>query len=381
MDSILLTSLISFLITFLSIPVLIRLAEIKHLYDIPDDRKHHHSPIPTLGGVGIFAGFIIAVLLISPAGPHPEMQYLVSAFLIVFFLGLKDDIVDLTAFKKLIGQLIAAAILIYKGELLITGMHGFLGIYELTPLWSYLFTFFTFIVIINSFNLIDGVDGLAGSLGILSTLLFGAFFLFSGELFYAILAFSLAGSILAFLIYNVSPAKIFMGDTGSLLLGIVNAILVIKFIEIASQPDAVLFMPAAPAIGFAILFVPLFDTLRIFSFRILRRRSPFSPDRNHIHHLLLDKGCSHPVVTAIAVLFNLVVILLTYTARFLGNTILLIGLVTMGFVVIGLLFYSGNKKRKMMSSLKNDASLPNDDLKVINIQSPASPPDLKDVAN
>jgi amino acid transporter len=140
-------------------------------------------------------------------------------------------------------------------------------------------------------------------------------------------------------------------------------------------------MPAAPAIGFAILFVPLFDTLRIFSFRILRRRSPFSPDRNHIHHLLLDKGCSHPVVTAIAVLFNLVVILLTYTARFLGNTILLIGLVTMGFVVIGLLFYSGNKKRKMMSSLKNDASLPNDDLKVINLQSPASPPDLKDVAN
>ncbi len=381
MDSILLTSLISFLITFLSIPVLIRLAEIKHLYDIPDDRKHHHSPIPTLGGVGIFAGFIIAVLLISPAGLHPEMQYLVSAFLIVFFLGLKDDIVDLTAFKKLIGQLIAAAILIYKGELLITGMHGFMGIYELTPLWSHLFTFFTFIVIINSFNLIDGVDGLAGSLGILSTLLFGAFFLFSGELFYAILAFSLAGSILAFLIYNVSPAKIFMGDTGSLLLGIVNAILVIKFIEIASQPDAVLFMPAAPAIGFAILFVPLFDTLRIFSFRILRRRSPFSPDRNHIHHLLLDKGCSHPVVTAIAVLFNLVVILLTYTARFLGNTILLIGLVTMGFVVIGLLFYSGNKKRKMMSSLKNDASLPNDDLKVINIQSPASPPDLKDVAN
>jgi len=111
------------------------------------------------------------------------MQYLVTSFLIVFFLGLKDDIVELTAFKKLIGQLIAVAILIYKGDLLITGMHGFMGIYELTPLWSHLFTFFTFIVIINSFNLIDGVDGLAGSLGILATLLFGGFFLFSGELF------------------------------------------------------------------------------------------------------------------------------------------------------------------------------------------------------
>lgn len=368
------------MITFLSIPVLIRLAEIKHLYDLPDDRKHHHSPIPTLGGVGIFAGFIIAVLLISPAGLHPEMQYLVTAFLIVFFLGLKDDIVELTAFKKLIGQLIAVAILIYKGDLLITGMHGFMGIYELTPLWSHLFTFFTFIVIINSFNLIDGVDGLAGSLGILATLLFGGFFLFSGELFYAILAFALAGSILSFLIYNVSPAKIFMGDTGSLLLGMVNAILVIKFIEIASQPDAVFYLPAAPAIGFAILFVPLFDTLRIFSFRILKRRSPFSPDRNHIHHLLLDKGCSHPVVTAIAVLFNMVVVLLTFTGRFLGNTTLLVGLIAMGFLVIGLLFYSGSNRRKMVSSHQNDASSSKEDLKVINIQSPISPSEVKDVA-
>ena len=378
MDSILLASLIAFLITFLSIPVLIRLAEIKHLYDIPDDRKHHHSPIPTLGGVGIFAGFIIAVLLISPPGLQLELQYLVSAFLIIFFLGLKDDIVDLTALKKLIGQLVASAILIYKGDLLITGMHGFLGIYDLTPMWSHLFTFFTFIVIINSFNLIDGVDGLAGSLGILSTLIFGAFFLFSGEIFYAILAFSLAGSILAFLIYNVSPAKIFMGDTGSLLLGIVNAILVIKFIEIGSQPTAAFYLPAAPALGFAILFVPLFDTLRIFSFRILRRRSPFSPDRNHIHHLLLDKGCSHPLVTAIAILFNLVVILLTYTGRFLGNTVLLTSLIAMGFLVIGLLFYSGSSKRKTDNSEKDETSDPVEDLKVINIQSPPAPTGAKD---
>jgi len=172
-----------------------------------------------------------------------------------------------------------------------------------------------------------------------------------------------------------------MGDTGSLLLGMVNAILVIKFIEIASQPDAVFYMPAAPAIGFSILFVPLFDTLRIFSFRILRRRSPFSPDRNHIHHLLLDKGCSHPVVTAIAVLFNMVVILLTFTGRFLGNTVLLIGLIAMGFLVIGLLFYSGSNKSKTITSGKNDTSLPNEDLKVINIQSSASSSDLKDVAN
>ena len=367
MDSILLASLIAFLITFLSIPVLIRLAEIKHLYDLPDDRKHHHSPVPTLGGVGIFAGFVVAVLFVVPVGIHPELQYLLLAFLIIFFLGLKDDIVDLTPLKKLIGQLVAAGILIFKGGLLISGMHGFLGIHELSPVWSYIFTFFTFIVITNSFNLIDGVDGLAGSLGILSTLCFGAFFLFSGELVFSILSFALAGSILAFLIYNVSPAKIFMGDTGSLLVGIVNAILVVKFIEIASQPNAVLNLPSAPAIGFAVLFIPLFDTLRIFSFRILQRRSPFSPDRNHVHHLLLDKGLNHPSVTAFLLLVNIVVILLVYTFRFLGNTALLISLITLGFSVIAILIYSG-KNKKTGLAIKSDLSEKSKDLKVINLQ-------------
>jgi UDP-N-acetylmuramyl pentapeptide phosphotransferase/UDP-N-acetylglucosamine-1-phosphate transferase len=367
MDSILLASLIAFVVTFLSIPVLIRLAEIKHLYDVPDNRKLHHSPIPSLGGVGIFAGFIISVLSVTPAGIHQELQYLLLAFVIIFFLGLKDDIVDLTPLKKLIGQLIATGILIFKGDLLISGMHGFLGIYELNPLWSFIFTFFTFIVIINSFNLIDGVDGLAGSLGILSTLLFGAFFLFSGEVFYAILAFSLAGSLLAFLIYNVTPAKIFMGDTGSLLTGIINAILVVKFIEIASKPDTLLHFPSAPALGFAVLFIPLFDTLRIFSFRILKRRSPFSPDRNHVHHLLLDKGFNHPAVTAFLLLFNLVVILLTYTFRSVGNSILLISLVSVGFCIIGLLFFSGKKKKKEHAENLGNSEK-DEDLKVINLR-------------
>lgn len=381
MDSILLASLIAFLITFLSIPVLIRLAEIKHLYDHPDDRKHHDSPVPTLGGVGIFAGFIIAVLFVTPSGaPHPEMQYLVLAYLIIFFLGLKDDIVDLTALKKLIGQLAAAGILIFKGDLLISGMHGFLGAYELSPLWSYIFTFFTFIVIINSFNLIDGVDGLAGSLGILSTLLFGAFFLFAGEVFYSILAFSLAGSILAFLIYNVSPAKIFMGDTGSLLVGIINAILVVKFIEIASQPGTAFQIPSAPAIGFSILFIPLFDTLRIFSFRILQRRSPFSPDRNHVHHLLLDKGLNHAAVTTILLLFNAVVILLTYTFRSIGVTTLLISLIALGFSVIAILIFSG-KNKKTGLTMKNDLSEKEEERKVIILRSTSESLPAKDQSN
>jgi UDP-N-acetylmuramyl pentapeptide phosphotransferase/UDP-N-acetylglucosamine-1-phosphate transferase len=380
MDFVLLSSLVAFLVTFLSIPVIIRVAELKHLYDLPDDRKHHPFPIPSLGGVGIFAGFILTLLLLWPAGVHAEMQYLVAAFLIVFFLGLKDDIIILTPLKKFIGQMAAAGLLIFKADLLITGLHGFFGIQELPLIWSYVFTFFTFLVIINSFNLIDGVDGLAGSLGILSTSLFGAYFLFTGDAFYSILAFSLSGSLLAFLIYNVSPAKIFMGDTGSLLMGIVNAILVIKFIQQATNAGAVLPLPAAPAIGFAILFVPLFDTLRIFAYRIFNRRSPFSPDRNHVHHILLAKGCSHPVVTALIVLFNMVVILLTYLGRPLGNTILLMVLNAAGFVLIGLLIYTGRNKRQLFSGKSLNQDSIEEPLKVIKIHSGGEESDSKEIA-
>lgn len=156
----------------------------------------------------------------------------------------------------------------------------------------------------------------------------------------------MSGALAAFLIFNVSPAKIFMGDTGSLLVGTVNSILVIKFIQVASSANSVLSIPSAPAVGFAILFVPLFDTLRIFSYRILSRRSPFSPDRNHVHHLLLEKGCSHNMVTFLAVAFNVLIIALTFMGRNLGNTLLLLGLVSVGFSTISLLIYTNRTKRR-----------------------------------
>jgi UDP-N-acetylmuramyl pentapeptide phosphotransferase/UDP-N-acetylglucosamine-1-phosphate transferase len=344
MDYIFLGSIIAFIITFSAIPIIIRIAELKKLMDIPDDRKIHTSPIASLGGIGIFAGFILAILIALPYG-NPLLQFILAAFLVIFFLGLKDDIVVLTASKKFIGQLIAAGILIFKGNLIITGMHGFLGVHEFPTAIAVCFTFFTMIVITNSFNLIDGVDGLAGTLGLFSTFIFGSYFFMASELFYAVMAFSLCASMLAFLIFNVAPAKIFMGDTGSLLLGIVNAILVIKFIEVAARPEAVIPLQSAPAVGFAILFVPLFDTLRIFSYRVFHRRSPFSADKKHVHHLLLERGCSHPMVTFIAITVNVVIAASTYFLQFLGNTILLISLIATGFISIGFLIYSNKSAR------------------------------------
>lgn len=345
MDNILLSAALAFLITFFAIPVIIQVAKDKKLFDEPDERKVHKIVIPTLGGLGIFAGFIISILLGVPAIHANELQYIAAASLVIFFLGIKDDILVLSPTKKFIGQLIAAGILVRFGGVQITDMHGFLGIYELPHFASLILSVFTIVVITNSFNLIDGIDGLAGSLGFITTLIFGGYFYYIGQLTYAITAFALAGSIFSFLIYNFSPAKIFMGDTGSLLIGLINSILVIKFISLANSPENILPIEASPAIGFAMLMIPLMDTLRVFGLRLIDRRSPFSPDRNHIHHFLLDLGMSHKNITLLCLFSNLLFIGLAYFLRNLGTTIVIAILLTLGWSLTAVVYYLRQKRK------------------------------------
>jgi UDP-N-acetylmuramyl pentapeptide phosphotransferase/UDP-N-acetylglucosamine-1-phosphate transferase len=343
MDTILLSVGLAFLITYFSIPVIIEVAENKKLFDEPDARKVHKVVIPTLGGLGIFAGFIIATLMGTPPAMANVLQYFVAASLVIFFLGIKDDILILSATKKFIGQVTAAIIIMKFGGIQIVNMYGFLGIHELPPTAGVLLTLFTIVLITNSFNLIDGVDGLAGSLGVFTSTIFGLYFLYTGQLLYAVMGLSLAGSLVAFLIYNFHPAKIFMGDTGSLLIGLLNSIFVIKFILVASEPGSLLPLESAPAIGFAILIVPLFDTLRVVSLRILSRRSPFSPDRNHIHHFLLDLGFSPKKIVLTCLSANLLFIALAYYLRFTGTTVVLIGLSAAALLIVSIVYYSRPK--------------------------------------
>jgi UDP-GlcNAc:undecaprenyl-phosphate GlcNAc-1-phosphate transferase len=346
MFDVLLSLSVSFAITFLAIPVIISVAEMKKLYDVPDERKIHHSPIPSLGGLGIFAGFVMASLLTISFAAAPEFQYFIAAALVIFFLGLKDDILVISPIKKFIGQVLAAFLIVYKGGVQIKSMHGFLGLEGPLPeMYSLVLTYFTVIVIINSFNLIDGVDGLAGSLGLMATLIFGIYFLNNGLIPYSILSFSLAGSLCAFLIFNFQPAKIFMGDTGSLLIGLISSILVVKFINVAGSNEVARPILESPAIGFTILMIPLLDTLRVFGIRIIHRRSPFSPDRNHVHHLMLDKGMSHRSITFTLVAINLFFVAATYASRQLGCTLLILSIMGIFFTAIGLLYYSRPRPR------------------------------------
>lgn len=358
MERIIAGGLIAFLITFTVIPAIITVARVKKLYDEPDDnRKLHKEPIPSLGGLGMFIGFIFSIMLsISFSGEAPEFQYYIAAFLLIFFVGIKDDIIIISPVKKFAGQIIAAAILIYKAKLVITNMDGFLGIYQLNTACSYMLTLFALVVIINAFNLIDGIDGLAGSLGLVSSLVFGIFFLINKNIPYAVLAFTFAGSLVAFLVYNFHPARIFMGDTGSLMIGLVNSILVIKFIETGSNYS---FYPvtASPALGFGILLVPLMDTLRVFSIRILHGRSPFKPDRNHIHHVLLNHGFNHKSVTFTCIIATLTITGLTFFFQKIGIVYLIAG---QAFLFFSLIYYVKFKKSKytlriVKGEMKKDA--------------------------
>jgi UDP-N-acetylmuramyl pentapeptide phosphotransferase/UDP-N-acetylglucosamine-1-phosphate transferase len=356
MLDILLTASVAFIITFLAIPVILQVSEKKKLYDIPDERKLHTRLVASLGGVGIFAGFILASLLSIQSQFNFEFQYFFAAAMVIFFLGLKDDIMILSATKKFIGQLIAASILIHLGGIRLDSMFGLFGFEQLPLGFGLALSYLTIIVVINSFNLIDGVDGLAASLGILTMLVFGSYFFAVDMPAYALLSFSMAGSLVAFIIFNHHPAKIFMGDSGSLMIGLINSILVIKFINVAHNPTVAITFTSSVAIGFAILIVPLLDTLRVFSIRIIKGRSPFTPDRNHVHHLLLDRGMSHAAVTFTCVSINVGFILLAWFGRSLGSTLLLSIMLVLAFSGLGLLYQYRRKHRMVIAKRKDGAT-------------------------
>lgn len=311
----------AFAITFLAIPVIIKVAKIKHLFDFPDERKIHVSKIPTLGGIGIFLGFLFAMTFWTKFIQCEHLQYLTASLIIISFLGIKDDLVGLSAFKKSVGQILAALIVVVWGDLRVEYMYNIFGIHELPYIISILFTALTIIVIVNAYNLIDGIDGLAACLGIVASVSFGILFFMTGSNYQqSILAFSLAGGLLGFLRFNISPAKIFMGDTGSMVVGFILSFLAIEFLEIKNfQGNNWLYINSAPLVSMSLIFLPLYDLVRVFSIRLWHKRSPFKADQNHLHHMLLKLGFSHLYSTSILSLFALLLVVLGLFFQRFGN--------------------------------------------------------------
>jgi len=332
MISILLGFVTAFVIVFVSAPALIRVARLKGLVDYPDDdRKIHKRLIPTIGGVIIFAGTLIAYLLWYPFYEVGDFKYIAAAMMILFFIGVKDDLVGTAPVKKLAGHIAVAFILVIIAGIKITNMYGIFGINEIPDWASILLSLFTYTVVVNAFNLIDGVDGLAAGVGFISCTSFGLWFFFVGSIDNAILAFSLAGALLGFLIFNFEPARVFMGDSGSLTIGLIISVLSIKLIEYPTEdiPSSMVYI-SKPVFAMAVLAYPLIDTLRVFVVRTLQGNSPFSADRNHLHHKLIDFGLSH--AKSVIIIYAFSVLMVVFAAFVRLETNILFGILT--FLVV-----------------------------------------------
>jgi UDP-GlcNAc:undecaprenyl-phosphate/decaprenyl-phosphate GlcNAc-1-phosphate transferase len=313
---ILVTLGLSYFVSVSSIPVIITISRLKNLMDVPGDRSSHVIKTPTLGGVAIFASILISYFTAQGLWPSKEGDNIINltivAVVILFFLGVKDDILVLSPAKKMLLQVASSVLVIVGSGLKISNFYGIMGIYEL-PYWvGVLITIFIFIALINAMNLIDGIDGLAGGIGFLASFIFGLWFFLNGKLALVYLAAGVCGSILGFLKFNFSKnKKIFMGDTGSLILGFILTVFAVKYINLNIEENG----SSAPILAIMVLAVPIFDTLRMFMVRIYNKKSPFEGDRNHLHHLLVDAGLTHFQTSLFLTVLSAVLVVIFYFIR------------------------------------------------------------------
>ena len=308
----------AFFITYYLIPKIVWVAREKELVVKPDHRSSHKIITPSFGGVAFFICFILCYSLLRSEYPMMQTPFVIPAVTLLFVVGLKDDLVVSSATAKLVGQLLAIAILFLNPAFSQLSFHGFLGIQALPVYLSVPFIFFFMIGFINAYNLIDGIDGLAAFIGIVILGALGTVFYISGHEFYFLVCTLLIGSLIAFIRFNFSKSisrKIFMGDTGSLFMGFVIAFLALKALSLTPAEMAALsILPEnLPALVLVILSIPIFDTLRIMLVRKQAGQKVFAPDRNHVHHILIDLGFTHLKTSLLLSGINLVLILSAYS--------------------------------------------------------------------
>lgn len=300
-------------IVLYSVPKLIELARMKKLFDDDsDERKIHEGSVPNIGGAGLILAFLVSYSLHPSAVMLAGYENLVAAVIIIMAIGLKDDLLVISANKKFLGEILIATIMIFGAGVLIENFGGVFGLYELPAAFAIFMSYAVIIVMINAMNLIDGIDGLAASVTVVASLLFGAWFFLIGHHSLFVFSVILAVCYGTFLVYNWSPAKVFMGDSGSLFAGFSLSFLGIHFLNTGLHSDPIVsWQSAIPVILVAILVIPLYDTLRVFILRVCSRKSPFKADDNHVHHHFLRHGFSHAQSTTALIVINLVIVAAT----------------------------------------------------------------------
>ena len=332
--------LCSFLLTFYTIPTVVKISRRKNLMDEPGSRSSHLRKIPNLGGISMFYSLAVCASIFA-FELFDLYKFLFASLVILLYIGVMDDIVVMRAYKKLFAQIIVTSLMVIGSDVRIRSFFGLFGVYELNYFFSVAISIFTFIVLINAFNLIDGIDGLAGGYSILCSAMFGISYYRLGEYNYPLVVLSgvIIGCVIGFLYFNLSNYrnnKIFMGDTGSMILGFLLAFTAICFIDIFIDKELPevprYYLQSAPAIAMAILILPIIDTLNVFIIRICNGKSPFVADKNHIHHSLLKLGLTHRRSTTYILMYYLFIVSVAYFFRHINVNELLLIIVILGFI-------------------------------------------------
>ncbi|MCF6410112.1 glycosyltransferase family 4 protein [Pseudalkalibacillus salsuginis] len=294
--------------------------------DKPDDRKVHSKVMPRLGGLAIYLSSILGFYLLSP-----DKQYMIPLFaasLIIVTTGFLDDIFEISPKVKLLGQIIAAGIVIHGGVVVHFINLPFDVRLDL-GMWSIPLTLLWIIGITNGINLIDGLDGLAAGVSSIVLITISIMAIVNGNVFVAAVSFAVLGSTLGFLVYNFHPAKIFMGDTGSLYLGFIIAV-----ISLLGFKNITLFSLLVPII---ILGVPISDTIFAIIRRYVNNKPLSAPDKSHLHHCLQRLGFSHPItvliIYAMSAIFGIAAVLIEQTTLWGSFLILMVLLLFVELVV------------------------------------------------
>lgn len=325
----------AFVITYIIIPKVILVTELKKLTTPVNSRSAHLIPTPSFGGVAFFTTLILTISLIQAILSHFGGNNLIAGLTVLFMVGLKDDLIISTARVKILGQLIAIAFILFLPQLQIISLHGFLNIYEIPLYLSFPLALILMLSIINAYNLIDGIDGLAGIIGIIICSIYAVIFFFTKRDFSFLICISVIAILAAFLRYNLSSGtnKIFMGDSGSLVIGFLIGFLTLRFLTIDSFTILDYQFKTENRLIFiiSILFIPIFDTTRIVFSRLLKKQNPFTADRNHAHHILIDLGLSHVKASVLLGFLNVfIVMVFLLLGRYYSSFILTL--------VMGLLF-------------------------------------------
>lgn len=313
------------MVTFLFMPVLIKLLSQWQIFDAPGKHKIHRHYVPSMGGICILLGVVFSLLIGLPFSQWAELKFFFIPMAMMAVTGLRDDILTLTPLEKLIGQVLPVIIMVVFGSTLITSLYDLIPGISFPIYVAWPVTIFAVIILTNAYNLIDGLDGLAGSVGTISLVCFGVWFAMYDRQSLALVCFAFAGSIAAFLIYNWQPSRIFMGDTGALVIGLLLSYLSIEFVNTNANLPAGDPLKFNSSIGTAVcvMIIPVFDTLRVIILRLWNFQSPFRADKNHLHHQFLKLGFSHAKSVVFLVLIQVAFIAFAFAFRSAGDMVIL----------------------------------------------------------